>query len=230
MLPLHRHQLAHPGSAGWAAIRSRPWDAEARSCIDHWAAHRLPLVVTRQQPTADGRASDSIALGLPAPAAWGRRRLMLELPYRSLACFDEFAPADAALRLLPRECRSGWRKLCQTLAGCGARARIYGSFGWQLATGLAYLREGSDIDLWIAVENAPQADAVAAVLASFAAGQQPRIDGELVFGDGAAVAWREWKAWRAGRTRQLLVKRIDGASLTDASFAERYLLLQELAA
>jgi phosphoribosyl-dephospho-CoA transferase len=43
-----------------------------------------------------------------------------------------------------------------------------------------------------------------------------RLDGELVFPDGAAVAWREWHACRGGRTRRLLVKRLDGATLAEA--------------
>ena len=42
---------------------------------------------------------------------------------------------------------------------------------------------------------------------------EPRLDGELRFPDGAAVAWREWEAWRAGRSRAVLVKRLDGCSL-----------------
>jgi phosphoribosyl-dephospho-CoA transferase len=58
-----------------------------------------------------------------------------------------------------------------------------------------------------------QADAAAALLRSFPC-ELPRLDGELVFDDGAAVAWREWLAWRAGRALALLVKRIDGSSLS----------------
>ena len=48
MNSLRRHQLAWLSEAGWAAILARPWDAQARDCLAHWARHRLPLVVTRQ--------------------------------------------------------------------------------------------------------------------------------------------------------------------------------------
>jgi phosphoribosyl-dephospho-CoA transferase len=62
---------------------------------------------------------------------------------------------------------------------------------------------------------------VAQVLLSFD-GAAPRLDGELLFGDGAAVAWREWIEWRAGRARAVLVKRLDGVSLQrDATWCER---------
>jgi hypothetical protein len=43
----------------------------------------------------------------------------------------------------------------------------------------------------------------------------PRLDGELLWPDGAAVAWREWAAWRAGQVGALLVRRIDGVNLVE---------------
>jgi phosphoribosyl-dephospho-CoA transferase len=53
---------------------------------------------------------------------------------------------------------------------------------------------------------------VSQVLKSFDAAQL-RLDGELLFRDGAAVAWREWIEWRAGRARAVLVKRLHGVAL-----------------
>jgi len=73
MTPLHRHQLAWLTAAGWQRLRDQDWDATARDCLAHWAAHRLPLVVTRQRG-ADPRPEPLIALGLPAPGRWQRRR------------------------------------------------------------------------------------------------------------------------------------------------------------
>ena len=59
------------------------------------------------------------------------------------------------------------------------------------------------------------------MLQSFGAAR-PRLDGELVFDDGAAVAWREWIEWRAGRARAVLVKRLHGVALQrDAAWCER---------
>ncbi len=214
MLPLHRHQLAYLGDAGWKHLLDRSWDAEARECLSHWAARRLPLVVTRQ-----ANSGDSISLGLPAPARWGRRRLTLNASRTELLYFDEFPLADRALPLLPAALRPGWRQLCAGLKALGAPARVYGSFGWQLLSGLDHLRDGSDIDLCLSVTDAEQADAAAVLLQAFPE-SRVRIDGELVLDDGRAAAWREWQMWRSGRVRHLLLKSIDGSGLVEAPMVQ----------
>ncbi len=211
MTPLHRHQIAWLTQAGWDRIRSRPWDAVASECLAHWAAHRLPLVVTRQPPGDVG--SDTIAMGLPAPDRWDRRRLALGVPRGDVLYFDEFPLAEQITRLLPGTARRHWLGLCTGLRAFGVVARVHGSYGWKHFSQLDHVRESSDIDVWIAVSDMEQADAAAAVLQSFRC-ERPRLDGELVFDGGAAVAWREWLTWRAGRARALLVKRIDGSSLS----------------
>ena len=198
---LHRHQLAVLSDAGWQQLLARDWDDQARACLAHWAAARLPLVVTRQQP------SDLVSLGLPAPQRWGRRRIALAVPRTQIAWFDEFPEASALPRLRP---------LSSALKSRGITVRLYGSHGWRLLTGLPdHVREGSDLDLWLAVADEAQADEAVALLAA-APAHGTRLDGELVFPDGSAAAWREWQAWRAGATRQLLVKTLDGCLLREA--------------
>ena len=209
LTPLHRHQIAWLGDAGWHRQLSRDWDAAARDCLAHWAARRLPLVVTRQGEAA---GEGSIALGLPAPGRWGRRRLALTVARNDVLYFDEFPLADRLLGLLPGSGRPAWRDLCAQLQMANTPARVYGSYGWQLLSGFDHVRAASDIDLWLAVSDSAQADVAAACLQSFS-GKLPRLDGELMFDDGTAVAWREWLAWRAGRVKSLLVKRIGGSAL-----------------
>lgn len=210
MPPLHRHQLARLSREGWQRVRQRPWDATAAECLAHWASHDLPLVVTRQLPEV--RAAGGISLGLPAPGRWERRRLALAVSRHDVSWFDEFPRAEQIRTLLPSRARREWQHLCTALARCGALARVHGSHGWQRITGLDHLRLGSDIDLCIHVAHADHADEVVALLQAFAR-RQPRLDGELVFPDSGAVAWREWLAWRAGLSRHVLVKRLEGCSL-----------------
>lgn len=211
MTPLHRHQIARISAAGWQGVCQREWDDTARACLNHWAAHDLPLVVTRQRCGIDD-AGDDVALGLPAPGRWDRRRIALQIPRREVLYFDEFPCVGAVTCLLPKAAREPWRRLRTGLDALGVTARVYGSYGWQKISGLDHVRSGSDIDVWIEVSNADQADAVAALLQGFSS-PQLRLDGELAFGERSAAAWREWMAWRAGSTKALLVKTIAGASL-----------------
>ena len=211
MTTLHRHQIARVSAAGWRSVCNRDWDATARACLNHWAAQGLPLVVTRR-PCGVDESSDDIALGLPAPGRWDRRRIALQIPLREVLYFDEFPNVAAVACLLPDAAQGPWRRLCVSLRALGAAAHVYGSYGWQQISGLDHVRGSSDIDVWVAVSSAHQADAVASLMQAFAC-PELRLDGELVFDGRTAAAWREWLAWRAGSTKALLVKEIDGAAL-----------------
>ncbi|MEP7102216.1 MAG: malonate decarboxylase holo-[acyl-carrier-protein] synthase [Burkholderiales bacterium] len=209
MTALRRHRLVRLSAAGWAATRSQPWDAEARECLDFWAAQQLPLVVTQQPSTLP---EDHIALGLPAPLRWNRRRIALQVPANGLLCFDEFPLASRIDKLLPPSVRAAWRSLSDELEAVGVEVCVYGSHGWQALTGLDYLHAASDLDLRMLVPDSAAADSAVAAL-SAARFDKPRLDGELMFADGSAVAWREWQNWRCARVDRFLVKRLHGAAL-----------------
>lgn len=214
MVPLRRHRLVHVTAPGWAQVLDQPWDTEARAGLGHWAAHGLPLVVTCQTLCAarTAAAAQSVALGLCLPATWGRRRIALQLAPEQLGAWSEFPTLDEAAPQLSAPEAQALHGLAAALAGHGLVARVYGSLGWQGLSGLPYLHAHSDIDLWLAVATVAQADRAAQLLEGLAPTGR-RIDGELVFADGSAVAWREWQAWRAGRCRSLLVKHLHGHGL-----------------
>jgi phosphoribosyl-dephospho-CoA transferase len=209
MAVIHRHQLARLTPDAWQRLLAGDWDADARDCIDHWAARGLPVVVTRQRPQ-DG--THAISVGLAAPRRWQSRRLAFQVYRSEVLFFDEFPDLQKICATLPGSARAPARQLAMAIRACGATARVYGSHGWQHLTGLQHVRDGSDLDLWIAVNGIDQADAVAAAMSAFAAPTR-RLDGELVFDGDAAVDWREWMAWRAGRTGTVLVKQLNGPSL-----------------
>lgn len=206
MTALHRHQIARLSAAGWQRLLDRDWDAEAQECLGHWAEQGLPLVVTRQG------ADEALAMGLCAPRRWSHRRLALRVARTDVLYFDEFPRLDQIVMQLPPNARPPARHLALALRASGATARVYGSHGWQHLTGLPHVRDGSDLDVWVGVSSAEQADAVAAALNAFTSLSR-RLDGELVFDGDAAVAWREWLAWRRGGAQALLVKRLHGASM-----------------
>jgi phosphoribosyl-dephospho-CoA transferase len=206
-LPLRRHDLVWLSRAGWDHLLDGAGDAEELACLGHWCEHRLPLVVGRQDPRCP-----ELALGLAAPLAWSRRKIALRVPQACVLYHDAFPRAVEAARLLPVPLRPRWAELNAMLAAAEVHPRVHGSYGWQRLTGLRYLTPASDVDLLLPVAGADAADAAAQRLDAFQwAG--PRIDGELIFADGSAVAWREWLQWRRGAVDRILVKRLHGVVL-----------------
>lgn len=207
---LHRHQLVHLGDDGWAAVLSGQWDTQAQACLEYWARQQLPLVVTRQP--ASGLAATWLALGLPAPLQWDRRRLAVHVPRTAVTRIAAFPLLSTIIDVLPPAAQHSAQAMQHRLADLETTVRVYGSYGWQAMTGLAHCNAQSDLDVFLVVRDMAHADAVARQAGDFAA-DGLRLDGELMFADGAAVAWREWRNWRAGRTRAVLVKRLTGAVL-----------------
>jgi phosphoribosyl-dephospho-CoA transferase len=189
-------------------VLEAPWDRMARSCLGLWATRGFPLVVTRQP---DGLTA-LVATGLPAPARFRRRRLALAIAPSQVLFFDAFPAADAVTGLLPRTLRAHWQALLRALAEADCTPRVYGGHGWQRLTRLAYLHADSDLDLLLPVSGAERADEACRLLAASPI-ERPRLDGELLFPDGGAIAWREWRDYRQGRTGQVLVKRLRGVAL-----------------
>jgi phosphoribosyl-dephospho-CoA transferase len=206
---LQRHTLVWLHPAAWQNILARPaGDEPDAECLAHWAAHDLPLVVTRQP----AGTVDAWQLGLSAPLGWSRRRIFLSVPAAGLARTGAF-PLAEEIDWPDRAAEAAMRHaLFAELAQAGAPARVYGSFGWQACSGLAHVRADSDIDLLLAVEDAQMADAVVAVLERTPLDSR-RFDGELVFPGGAAMAWREWSAWRKSGRGAILVKRLRTTTL-----------------
>ncbi|MEG2803445.1 malonate decarboxylase holo-[acyl-carrier-protein] synthase [Stenotrophomonas sp.] len=186
--------------AGWRA------DVPAREPrLLAWFAQGAPAVVAR-------RAADDpdprLRLGVPLPPAEGKQRLALRVARQDIA--RQLAPPTlGAVIATPGLAHDpAWRPALQALDAI-APARVFGAFAWQSLTGLAYVHAGSDIDLLWRVHSPEVADRLVTRLQAWEAHFSRRVDGELLLAGGGAVSWREY----AGSTRQVLVKRIDGAAL-----------------
>jgi phosphoribosyl-dephospho-CoA transferase len=177
--------------------------------LGDWFAQGLPAIVARR---AADDADPRLRLGVPLPpaeanCAWpcACRRTMCCAPRRH------------------RHFRRCWKATFRRTGSARCRlqdiaaARVFGAFAWQHLTGLHYVHARSDIDLLWRIDTAAQADALVARLQAWETEHGRRVDGELCLVDGGAVNWREY----AGRSREVLVKRLDGAALElrDALFA-----------
>lgn len=199
MKTLARNQLVWLHAQAWLQVQAHVWDAEVQAMLAHWRDHHLPLVVCRQRIEAP---TDQICLGLPAPLQWSRRRLALTVGLDQVAAMGAFPTLFQVAQVNP------WGPAALELDGkltqLGVTARVYGSHGWQWLTHMSYLHDSSDIDITLRVPDFETACRVVTLLAAAELG--PRLDGEIVFPGGQAVAWREFQRLLAGHTAQVLLK------------------------
>ncbi|SMF24223.1 phosphoribosyl-dephospho-CoA transferase [Azospirillum oryzae] len=159
---------------------------------------------------ARGRPEDGageLRLGLATP---DKRRIGLHVAAEAVADRLDPLPLAEAVESAPQAWRAMLAELVRRAQALGVRPAVYGSLAWQQRTGLAYVRPDSDIDLLFAPRDRRQLDGLLDLLAAMGEGS-PRLDGEILLPDGAAVAWREL----AGRPDRLLVKGPAEVSLRD---------------
>lgn len=207
MRPLHRNQLVWLSEGAWQRVRARAWDAQAQSILAHWHTQKLPLVVCRQRVPD---SPDSISLGLPAPLQWERRKLALEVLDADIEQVGHFPLLTPAL--LGSAHVAELQDFLSQLLELHGTARVYGSYGWQQLTGLPCVRDGSDLDLIVEVPDLDIAGQAVWLLRGLRT--SCRVDGELLFPDGSAVAWREYAQLIGGKVERVLVKCRAGVQLS----------------
>ena len=199
MIGLQRNQLVWLRPDAWQDIAARTWDGQGLSILNHWANHQLPLVVGRQR---EGSDPTHICLGLPAPLKWERRKLALEAEPEQVAHTGNFPWLHELVR------QGTWSECvhqrARGLKAQGLHARVYGSHAWQYISGMPCVHAASDLDLCFEAPDLDTAIALCKVLANMADGMP--LDGEIVFRQGSAVAWRELHQLASGQAQQVLVR------------------------
>ena len=211
MNTLQRHRRVWPSAAGYDALASDANDPNARKAIGLWAERQWPFIVRRREENEsfDG----SLAIGLALPSSLGKHRLKLRLPYGDIASHR----APLTLGEVVARAKPKLRHTLMPLALAAARERItlrvFGSAAWQVQTDLDYLHRDSDLDLVIEPCTLSDIDLSIGLLERMQARVAMRLDGEIVFPGGDAVAWREWaKVHKADR---VLVKNVDRVALME---------------
>jgi phosphoribosyl-dephospho-CoA transferase len=92
----------------------------------------------------------------------------------------------------------------------GLTLRVYGSLSQQAITGASCVSPTSDIDLLFYPTTQLQLEAGLALLQKH--GVRLPLDGEIMFPNGAAVAWREW-VMAVASDAHVLVKYLAGVRL-----------------
>jgi phosphoribosyl-dephospho-CoA transferase len=197
MIMQARHNLAWLTPEGWQEARqSAPQDLH--EALAEWERAAWPAIVRRQDVDA---APDQCSLGIPLPPGLGsdgtdgivrKKRIALCVSRDRLAATASPLTLAETLPAAPVAWRAALAQLDQNASTAGLVLRVYGSLAMQAITGKQYLTASSDIDLLFAPASRKQL-ATGMKLLLDASTVLP-LDGEVVFPDGHAVAWREWQA------------------------------------
>jgi phosphoribosyl-dephospho-CoA transferase len=210
-----RHELLRLAPDYWdRTLTSRP-DLAAVPLLASWADRGWPVVVRRR---AAGECAKMVPIGVPLPRSAGEPRIALAIPKE--AVLERSSPPS--LWTVRNAADRSWKPTIRALVMLGARHAVtpaaFGSLLWQYQTGLRYLSPRSDLDLLWRAHEGYEISYLLAGIAEAERSAPMRIDGEIVFPNGASVNWRElYRALSHDDVSEVLVKSIDGVHLADIS-------------
>lgn len=178
----------------------------SQAALRSWLAE-TPIAIVRS--FRDGEDREAVPVGSALPAARDRARIGYSVAAGAIAEVIGRCPLSETLQVAPETWREKLQCLVDGMTAAGLVPLTYGSLAWQFVTGLPYIRETSDIDVAVKLSNRADLKAALSVLRAADEMRGPRIDGELIWDDEAAVNWRECD----GVGAELLVKGPDGAAL-----------------
>lgn len=210
---LARHSLVWLTAEGWQrATHTVAAERDGQTVLQRWQHHDWPAVLRRREA---GTPEDQLCLGLALPPDGNGDKT--RIPFKAQLSDVQRITDPLALRAALKHAPSGWSGALHAFAGdclhSGIAMRIYGSWAWQILTQQSYVRAGSDIDLLFAPVSAEELTRGLGLLAQHAT--QLPLDGEIVFAEGQAVAWKEcWQALQTDSRQRVLVKTGDVVKLT----------------
>lgn len=208
-----RHDLLHVVPQAWTAALAAHALGEV-PLLAQWADHGWPVIVRRR---LESEALDVVPVGVPLPPAAGKLRVALNVPQEAVIA----RAAPTSLRTVAHKAEAAWQPAIAALVALGERHGIepaaFGSLLWEHHTGLTYLSPRSDLDvIWSARAGCNIVDLLRGI-ARIERAAPMRIDGEIVFPQGAAANWRELhKAFDEDGPADILIKTMDGVRAVSA--------------
>jgi phosphoribosyl-dephospho-CoA transferase len=217
-----RHDLVYLSASGWQQVREQP-GSTGLDAVRQWQLAGWPAIVRRNEqaqtgtgPVADGKISLGIAL--PPRLDGSKQRLALNVATSHIASVREPLDLVDAIPQAPPHWRQELGALDTAAKEVGISLQVFGSLAMQSLTGLSYLTPKSDIDILFRPDSSVQMQAGLALLGDF--GRRLPLDGELVFPDAQAVAWKELAGYATGGNMdavRVLCKNLHSVSLQPVS-------------
>ncbi len=202
---LQRHDLVWLDEARWRDALQAPLRESAVAALSAWFARGRPAVVRRRESAGGG----ALHLGVALPPTYTDRKVPLVLDAGAVKRTSPPLSLDAVIHSAPPSWRPPLVQLATEANAIGIDLRVYGSLAWQHLSGEQYLTASSDVDLLWRAHDRATLEHMLGYLANWQRAGGIPADGEVLFPQGMAVAWKEL----AQRPRQLLVKRSDRVEL-----------------
>lgn len=204
---LRRHDLAYLRDG--AAVQLATSDAAAEEWIGGWIGNGMPLVVTRQD-----EQRGPIRLGAVLPLRLGRRRVNCNVTGDDVVDTAPPLSVEAIIDRLAPDSAPALEALAARAQELGVAVGVYGSTAWEHLARETYRHAESDIDLVCDVARRSALAPWLAVLERASNASALRIDGEIRFPDGRAVAWRELARCGLDPDAKVLAKDLTQVALT----------------
>lgn len=214
-----RHDLVWLSDQGWRQARDMA-PAHCRDMFERWRQADWPAIVRRADADL---LPDQLSLGIalpPRPTDACKTRIGFRAPRSDISKVSSPLSIAQIRETAPEPWHPFLSALDSDATGQGLSICVYGSVALQALTRQPYLTAASDIDVLLQPATNVQLQRGLALLNSYS--RHLPLDGEIVFPNGHAVAWKELAAaLRAKRGYRVLVKEMHKVSLatTDALLA-----------
>jgi phosphoribosyl-dephospho-CoA transferase len=199
-----RHDLVWLSDRGWQRARDTA-PVNCHDTIEMWRQADWPAIVRRADADL---LPDQLSIGIampPRPIDGCKTRIGLCVPRSDVR--KVYPPLSIAQinEATPESWRPFLTALDREACGQGLAIRVYGSVALQALTQQPYLTATSDVDVLLRPMTGTQLHRGLDLLNSYASSLP--LDGEIVFPNGQAVAWKELSdALRAKNGPRVLVK------------------------
>ena len=206
-----RHDLVWLCGQGWRQARDMA-PAHCRDMIEAWRQADWPAIVRRADADL---LPDQLSLGIAMPPRPGDACKM-RIGFRAKQSEISKVSPPLSIAQIREAAPAAWHPFLSALdsgaASQGLSIRVYGSVALQALTRQPYLTAASDIDVLLQPATRVQLHRGLDLLNLYS--HHLPLDGEIVFPNGLAVAWKELSAaLHATRGHRVLVKEMHKVSL-----------------
>lgn len=201
-----RHDWVYLSETGWQTLMRAMSDDVPE--LEAWHKAGWPLVVRRQDADVF-HDQTTICVGAALPRATNAvgqkgRRIALRVAQAGVRAVRPPLMLEEVMPLAPIAWQAALQALLHEAETLGLVLQVYGSLAFQALTGVPYVDAQSDLDLLLRVERREQFNAALQLFARFSV--QLPLDGEIIFPNGLAVAWKEcWQVQPATDDAQTFV-------------------------